>query len=413
MTATLYKRVRSKKYLFDKAWPVVRRSGEKSKSLETQHAVKSFQTNAERHLKRIQRQLLKNRFDFGTARGVPIPKSSGGYRPLVVAEIPARIVQRSILEVLKTQAPIKDVIDQAGSYGTSRKRRVRVAIRDVCVAIDAGASYYVRSDIKEFFTKIPRLKVLKQLRDLLPDDTLDDLLAQATHFELEDLPPRYKELFPSYDEGVAQGCCLSPLFGNLLLREFDHTMNSGQVRTLRYVDDFIILGPDWEAVEAAFAMAQEILSGFEMQAYDPEQHPSKASCGSTSRKFDFLGCSISPGFIQPSKKARASFFSKIKKELRNAGTQVRKGAFDDCNSYDRSLLTTFTRISRMIRAWTNHYEFCNAQQTFAHLDRQVDKLIAEYIGKYASRRRQLDVDNGRRLLGVWLAQDGNRSPILH
>ena len=330
---------------------------------------------------------------------------------MVVPEIPSRIVQRSILEVLKTQAAVRAVIDLPGSYGTSRQRQVRHAIRDVCLAIEAGASYYIRSDIMEFFTRIPRLQVLQELEELLPNNSLNELLNQATWFELDELPARFKGLFPSYYEGVAQGACLSPLFGNILLSEFDRLMTSEHVQTLRYVDDFIILGADQETTESAFATAQTILGRMGMQAYDPKKNPGKASWGSTARKFEFLGCSISSGFVQPSKKARNSFHSRVEKELKDGGRHSRKDAFDRGDGYGRSLLATLTRVSRMIEAWTNHYDFCNTQQTFEQFDREVDKLIAEYIGTYADRRKRLDADRNRRLLGVWLAQDGRRRPI--
>jgi len=411
MATNLYRMVRLKPFLIDKAWPAVRASGLRSRSVDTQDAIRSFQAHAYQSLHRIQRQLQRNTFKFGPAKGIPIAKNSGGYRPLVVPEIPSRIVQRSILEVLKSQPAIREIADRPGSYGTSRQRQVRHAIRDICLAIDAGASYYIRTDIMDFFTRIPRLEVLQQLEGLLPDDSLNALLREATWYELDDVPARFRAMFPSYQEGVAQGSCLSPLLGNILLSEFDRVLNAGQVQTLRYVDDFIILGPNQRTVEEAFATVQEILQGLKMQAYDPFKNQAKAACGPTSRKFEFLGCSISPGFIQPSKKARNSFVSRVSRVLEDGGRQLRKYAFDSRDGYRRSLLATLTRVSQMVEAWTNHYDFCNAQQTFEQFDREVDRLLAKYIGMYSERRQKLDADRSRRLLGVWLAQDGKRSPI--
>ena len=55
----------------------------------------------------------------------------------------------------------------------------------------------------------------------------------------------YVHDFQSGDIGVAQGNSLSPLLGNLLLKDFDSAMNSlPNIRCIRFIDDFIILGPN-------------------------------------------------------------------------------------------------------------------------------------------------------------------------
>lgn len=411
MADTLYRMVRRKAFLKDKAWPTIRRSGLRSKSPDTQDAIKSFASHAEESLRRIQRQLQRGSFKFGPAKAVAIPKKSSGYRPLVVPEIPSRIVQRSILEVLKTQPPVKAVLAAPGSYGTRRQSQVRHAIRDIWRAAKRGATHYVRSDIKEFFTHIPRLKVLRQLEQLLPDDSLTEILKESTWFELDELPSRLVGLFPSYDEGVAQGSCLSPLLGNILLRGFDEQMTAGQVQTLRYVDDFIMLGTSQEAVERAFATAQGILADLGMEAHNPKEGTGKASHGLTARKFEFLGCSISAGFVQPSKEARNSFLKRVEKELRDGARRFRREEFDGADAYEHSLLRRLSRVSRMIEAWSNHYDFCNALQMFEKLDTEVDQLLAECIGAYTERRNKLGSEESRRLLGVRLARDGRRRPI--
>jgi len=42
------------------------------------------------------------------------------------------------------------------------------------------------------------------------------------------------------------------LIGNILLNEFDIEMNKNDITCIRYVNDFIILAPDNNAVKTAF-----------------------------------------------------------------------------------------------------------------------------------------------------------------
>lgn len=86
-------------------------------------------------------------------------------------------------------------------------------------------------------------------------------------------------LFPLGAEGVAQGSPLSPLIGNILLRKFDAKMNGRGIVCVRYIDDFVLLGPNPSALNKAFANAQAELSRFGMTAYDPATNTEKASLG--------------------------------------------------------------------------------------------------------------------------------------
>ncbi len=55
-----------------KAWKKVYQNGIGSQSVETQKAVKEFSVDADRRLKRIQRQLQKDKFKFNPVKGVPV-----------------------------------------------------------------------------------------------------------------------------------------------------------------------------------------------------------------------------------------------------------------------------------------------------------------------------------------------------
>ena len=89
-------------------------------------------------------------------------------------------------------------------------------------------------------------------------------------------------------------------------------MNSDDIICIRYIDDFLILGPTLEKTQKAFKKALGILKDLKLSAYAPGGEDDKAEFGRTNRAFNFLGCSIGNGFVHPSQEAQ----TKLKKKIR-------------------------------------------------------------------------------------------------
>ena len=258
--------------------------------------------------------------------------------------------------------------------------------------------------------------MLTTLLDLLPDNSLASLLDAATSIEIANMAEMggHARLFPGEFEGVAQGCCLSPLLGNVLLHAFDEEMNECPIATLRYIDDFLILGPDRSTVSEAFGKARRSLREHGLDVYLPAAGSGKAAEGHVRRGFDFLGCRITPKSVEPSRKAREAFICRVGERLDEAAKSLKRAKHVDQRSYDTSLVETLSRISHMIQAWTQQYRFCNPTEVFGAVDTRVDHLIARYLGTFFKwyQRERSTPETRRRMLGVWLAADGSRCPIL-
>ncbi len=184
---------------------------------------------------------------FLPAEGLLIPRKGKKPRPLVKSPIPNRIVQRAILEVLQSVLVLESYYKNSTSFGGIKGRKLGVpgAVRAVYESIQSGvAKYYIRSDVDSFFTRIPRSVVLENIGLIIPDKKFKNILEKATHVELDNLAKLglSASYFPSYEIGVAQGCCLSPLLGNILLEDFDRKLNGRDITCIRYIDDFLILG---------------------------------------------------------------------------------------------------------------------------------------------------------------------------
>jgi hypothetical protein len=68
------------------------------------------------------------------------------------------------------------------------------------------------------------------------------------------------------------------------------------IRCIRYIDDFLILAPNRELAENAFAKAKRMLAKLGLNLSGEKTRPASVEHG-----FEFLGIDLSNGFIRPSK----------------------------------------------------------------------------------------------------------------
>jgi hypothetical protein len=71
------------------------------------------------------------------------------------------------------------------------------------------------------------------------------------------------------------------------LRDFDRAMNGRGVTCVRYIDDFLLLGPNQRAIEKAFGQAQKLLMEFGLRAYEP---PFKGKAEASEKGSDQWRC---------------------------------------------------------------------------------------------------------------------------
>jgi retron-type reverse transcriptase len=422
MSPTVYpffKKVREKERLY-RAWHKVYENGISSNSSKTRTQVKDFSLSVNKNIERINRQLQKNRFRFKPAQGIPISREGKQSRPIVKSPIPSRIVQRSILDVLQEEKSLQEYVNLISSFGGVKKeksfRGVKEAVKSAYQTINNGAKFFICSDIKNFFRNIPRDFVLKIVSRKIPDPLFNHILKEATDTELENLAElgNQADLFPLYEIGVAQGCCLSPLIGNILLHEFDLKLNSRGIICLRYIDDFIILGPTQQKVLSAFRSAQTLLRKHGLEAYDFTEKNGKFKSGEAQNGFEFLGCDIRPGLIRPNKKSRRRLLEKINQVVQESEDIMEKPKL--LSQKGKSFIKTLTDVGNLLRGWGNQYDFCNDGEIMNYLDSEVDKKIEKFTHLYFKTLDKFKGNeyekNSRRLLGVHLLTDSKSDPII-
>lgn len=420
--SALLKGLRSKKRL-ERAWRVIQENGRASTSDQVRREIDQFLENATANINSLSARLASGSFSFEAARGIPIPKigpdgkkNRKKIRPIVLAPLESRIVQRATLETLITVQELKPYAENPYSFGGIRKSgeglsAVPAAINATLRAIDDGGTHVAFADIQAFFTKIPKTSASAIVAKAVNDPDFVDFFDQAISVELSNLA-ELKEMekeFPTSDIGVAQGNCLSPLLGNLILHDFDKQMNDGDCRCLRYIDDFIIVAPNARAAKARMAKAEQILKMLGM-ALSPEKS-SKEPVPITSA-FEFLGVELCNGWIRPGKKAKAKLLENVTSQFARSIHEL--STFESKKGLDRrqSLIATLGRVDSVVNGWGKHFRFCNDEQFFVTLDADVRTLIGTYLRRYRKLRERRSPADADVMLGVQKLSRMERSPLL-
>jgi RNA-directed DNA polymerase len=224
----------------------------------------------------------------------------------------------------------------------------------------------------------------------------------------------YKEAFEFDELGTPQGCCLSPLLGNILLHQFDLEMTRGDITCLRYLDDFLILGPSERAVSAAFRRAQKLLRTYGLEAYDPQKEQPKAKIGSLNEPFVYLGAKIHGKRICPSDDSRRKLIRQLSQMIQESLNFFQAEVFPKNHSFVQTLYD----LSNKIKGWGDQYSFCNDDSLWGSLDQQISTLVNGYLKSFAQCRSRLLTSahkawqRDRRLLGVPLLVDCKREPVI-
>ncbi|MBP1806880.1 reverse transcriptase domain-containing protein [Rubellimicrobium aerolatum] len=426
---SLFEDVRGEENIFA-AWRHVKRSALNSGSAEIKGMASEFEHTHQRQLRRIITQLREGRFTFDPVEGVLKDKQKRlaqgkDPRPIAIATLKNRVVQRAILQVLQPRES-RDLRDPEARYETKLDSRlgrindvnrssygvggliypyggVRPAIATIMQEIDAGAKFFYQSDIKSFFTKIPTAQVVDFVLHETGDRLLADLFSRGleVHLRNKEELKGYAALFPDGGIGVAQGSSLSAFAGNVLLFELDHELNDMGVRAVRYIDDILMVSRNEATLDAAVLHAESKLKNFGFGLYSPIDSPDKAARGKCSSAINFLGCTLQPKRCTPStasvrriKSDVVSGLSESKSAIKEA---IRKGIPP---STKQSQSATLDAMSKKVYGWQKSFSFCNDGRVFEQLDHFIAQQVLDYHGFICRNIAKLDIIAQMGILGV-------------
>lgn len=283
---------------WDELWPNIKR--QKSSGVDGA-TPKDFQKSLDSNLRDLSSSLRAGAFEFQPLRGCPVLKKDGvSHRLICIPTVRDRLVQRTLSKLLVSKAERLGLINEA-SYGFSKGiggiTRGLYEARNKAIELRAKHKWVYKSDISAFFDNIPRVILQDMVVKTLGIRSLSNLIKLAINCEIDPSDAAVnriaKENGIAMGRGVRQGMPLSPLFANVVLRNFDRELLKRGAHLVRYADDFIIFADSEEECLEYDALARKLLKPLGLTILELGAPKTKTVIAAPDDDVEFLGLALS------------------------------------------------------------------------------------------------------------------------
>ncbi len=260
----------------------------------------SYGMNLEANLGDLNARVHSGAYRARPSRRAYIPKADGRQRPLGIAALEDKIVQRAVVEVLNA---VYEEDFLGFSYGFRPGRRPHDALDALAVGIERKkVNWVLDADLRDFFSTLDQAWLMKFLEHRIADKRVLRLIRKwLSAGVIED--GKWSET----PEGSPQGASVSPLLANVYLhyvfdrwvRQWRRRQARGDVIVVRFADDFIVGFEYQRDAERFLVELRERLARFKLELH-PEKtrliqfgrfaaHDRAAQGLGKPETFDFLG----------------------------------------------------------------------------------------------------------------------------
>ena len=231
----------------------------------------AYRQGLEGNLHDLHARLHAGRYRVKPSRRVYIPKADGRSRPLGIASLEDKIVQRAVVEVLNA---IYEVDFLGFSYGFRPGRGPHDALDVLTVGIERKrVNWVLDADVRDFFNQLDHSWLERFLEHRIADKRVLRLIQKWLSAGVIEDGQWSKNV-----EGTPQGASVSPLLANVYLHYvFDlwaqwwrNRYAEGDVVIVRFADDFTVGFQYQEDAQRFWADLRERFAKFGL-----ELHPDK------------------------------------------------------------------------------------------------------------------------------------------
>jgi RNA-directed DNA polymerase len=202
---------------------------------------KDYEADLERKLEDLHDRVQRGAYRALPSRRVYIPKPDGRQRPLAVAALEDKIVQRAVVALLNA---IYEEDFLGISYGFRPGRGTHDALDALCVGIHSKkVSFILDADIQSFFDTVNQEWLIRFVEHRIGDRRIIRLIRKWLKAGVME-----NGIVTVSDQGTGQGAVISPLLANIYLHyvldlwavRWRQREATGDMIIVRYADDFII-----------------------------------------------------------------------------------------------------------------------------------------------------------------------------
>ncbi|MQB01261.1 MAG: group II intron reverse transcriptase/maturase [Actinobacteria bacterium] len=207
---------------------------------------RDYGRDLEGNLRDLYDRVQRGSYRAKPSRRVDIPKADGRLRPLGIAALEDKIVQRAVVEVL---GAVYEMDFLGFSYGFRPGRGPHDALDALAVGLTRRrVNWVLDADIRDFFTRLDRDWLEKFLEHRIGDDRVLRLIQKWLNAGVIE-----NGEWSNGEQGTPQGASVSPLLGNVYLHfvfdlwayDWRRRHAGGDVVIVRFADD-VAVGFEYE-----------------------------------------------------------------------------------------------------------------------------------------------------------------------
>ena len=355
---------------------------------------REYATGLEGRLHDLHRRVHTGAYRATPVRRVNIDKPDGGTRPLGVAALEDKIVQKAVVDVILT--PIYEEEFLGISYGYRPGRGAHDALDALAYAIERRkVNWILDADIRGYFDAMSRDWMIRFLEHRIGDRRVLRLIAKWLRAGVLEEGRQIDA-----GRGIAQGSVVSPILANIYLhyvldlwvtRKWRPQEARGDVIIVRYADDYVAGFEHRDDAQRFLRDLKERFRGFELELNaDKTRLIEFGRFAASDRRsrgegrpetFDFLGFTH---YCREDRKGRFGLGRKptrkrMNRTLKRIKEELRRRMHDD-------VMDTGRWLGRVVRGWLNYYA---VPTSFPSLQRFVWRLRRIWI-RVLRRRSQKD-----------------------
>jgi RNA-directed DNA polymerase len=369
---------------------------------------KEYSENFEARIEDLHARVHRGTYQAQPSKRTWIPKLDGKLRPLGIAALEDKIVQRAVRTILEC---LYEQDFQGFSYGYRPGRGCHRALDALTVGIQRQkVNWILDADIRGFFDNIDHAWLLKFLEHRISDRRLLRLLKKWLRAGVSE----DGEWSPS-TVGTPQGAVISPLFSNVFLHyvldlwlvAWRKRHARGEVIIVRYADDFVIGFREEIDARKCLGALQERFAKFHL-----ELHPEKtrliefgrfAAVNRSQRgdgppeTFDFLGFTHISG---TTRKGDFTIHRISAKKKTQAKLKELKGKLIRMMHWDLAEVGSW--LTSVMKGWYQYYAVPGNSARLRQFRTAIQTIWLQTLRRRSQRGRRMNWKKFSRISQRWL-----------